>query len=276
MRLGSSLIIRIFLHLGLFFISWEYSYTLSQRGLTEDNKQLLLLISDSWQATSGRLFLFERDEQMQWHKVDKSIKVSLGRNGMGWGKEFAKDLMGRVSIGFEGYKEEGDEKSPAGIYPLKKAFGHVPKRYLGKLKFSYLAIKPNHVVVEDPNSRYYNRIIDEGQVVCDWTSSKKMGHEPLYLRGVIIGYNSVRPKYRLGSAIFLHVWQADSYPTKGGTAMSFEDISKIIKWLDSRSNPVIVQLPRRTYLDIKNHWNLPDLDTSGFSHQEDKTASANP
>ena len=51
-----------------------------------------------------------------------------------------------------------------------------------------------------------------------------------------------------GSCIFLHVQKKPDAPTAGCTSMRYEDIKKIVKWLDKEKNPILIQIPKR-YLD---------------------------
>src|SRR5690349_20372804 len=77
----------------------------------------------------------------------------------------------------------------------------------------------------------------------DWKSSEKMlavGDQ--YDLGVFVAYNSYPAVPGFGSCIFLHVWKDANTGTSGCTAMSHENLEKVLKWLDPEKNPHLIQM----------------------------------
>ena len=71
------------------------------------------------------------------------------------------------------HKKEGDEKAPAGLFRLTAAFGYSTKP--PGVMLPYIHARPGVEAVDDPHSRYYNRIVDRARVAKpDWHSSEKM------------------------------------------------------------------------------------------------------
>src|ERR1051325_10186907 len=80
--------------------------------------QLLVVLTDSWPAQSGIMSLFERPDASSWQAHGSPVAVRIGRGGLAWGRGIAivHSLAGPI-------KKEGDDKAPAGIFPLRSVFG---------------------------------------------------------------------------------------------------------------------------------------------------------
>jgi len=124
----------------------------------------------------------------------------------------------------------------------------------------YLALSYNIVAVDDPHSRFYNRLVNITQINHpDWKSAEKMIlSDQRYKWGIVVLHNEP-PKSGAGSCIFLHVWLNSSTPTSGCTAMPEEDLRRLIGWLDPAKAPLLVQLPRSIYSEQRGQWGLPKL-----------------
>jgi D-alanyl-D-alanine dipeptidase len=200
----------------------------------EKSHQLIVVTTEGWESVRGELCLFER-VQGEWELVSEKIPVVVGEKGMAWGRGLHPDAEGPI-------KQEGDLKSPAGVFTLRCGFG-TPLE--GDLKIPYLSLSPSIEAVDDPHSLYYNQIVNRDEIPYpDWKSSEKMYSEPLYVRGAVVNHNFPDPTPGFGSAIFLHVWRDPSLGTAGCTAMSLENMEKVLKWLDPRAEPLLIQLPQ--------------------------------
>jgi L,D-peptidoglycan transpeptidase YkuD (ErfK/YbiS/YcfS/YnhG family) len=105
----------------------------------------------------------------------------------------------RVAIGLHGTgeagasrKKEGDESSPAGVFKLFSVFGLANSAQVRFLRFPYQQITATTEAIDDPQSRYYNRIVDRAAITRpDWSSSSesmlRVG-EP-YRWGIMIEHN---------------------------------------------------------------------------------------
>ena len=210
--------------------------------------QLLVVTTRDWEEKRGDLQRYERDD-LSWIPVGGSIPVVLGESGLGWGIGLHPTPSERLA-----HKKEGDGKSPAGIFSLGTAFGFAPSC---PLKIEYLPLDEHIEAVDDPLSRYYNSVVSNIGVVPDWQSSEKMRSEPLYQWGLVINHNFPHPQIGAGSAIFFHIWHHEHSGTAGCTAMSEENLMKLLSWLERDKNPALVQLPIFTYHEFQEDWNLP-------------------
>lgn len=204
------------------------------------HQQMLVVTTSGWDEVQGTLHLFERaNKESLWLLQGAPFPVVVGKNGMAW----------------SAYKVEGDGKSPAGIFALGTAFGFEPC----SLKMEYLQIDEFTEAVDDPESRYYNTIVNSQKVVPDWSSSEKMWEIPLYELGLVIEHNFPNPVKNAGSAIFFHIWRRGDSGTAGCTAMSRDNLVTLLSWLDQEKDPVLVQLPLAAYCELQNEWRLPSL-----------------
>jgi D-alanyl-D-alanine dipeptidase len=98
--------------------------------------------------------------------------------------------------------------------------------------------------VDDPRSHLYNRLVDAPNVAHrDWKSSERVRPtNPMFRWCVEVRHNwEQRPG--LGSCIYLHIWKAPGVATSGCTAMAEHDLARIVRWVDARKRPLLVQLP---------------------------------
>ena len=203
-----------------------------------DARQLVLVSAASWESSSGTLRRYSRAESTQpWRAVGQPIPVELGRAGLAWGRGL------QAAADFGPQKREGDGKSPAGVFALTAAFGDGPRP--PGVRLPYLRARPGVEAVDDPHSRYYNRIVDRAAIAHpDWRSSEKMllprGD---YRLGIVVGHNP-RCEPGAGSCIFLHVACDPGRGTSGCTAMSLREVAGLQRWLDPRAHPVLVQAAR--------------------------------
>ncbi len=222
-----------------------------------DSTQLVLVISDGWDATTARLQRFARaGVDRNWTPVGRAMAVTIGRTGLAWGR----GLHGQSSLPGP-VKREGDGKAPAGAFELPQAFGYAARPDAGQVKLPYLALTDDVVGVDDVKSRYYNRIVKLSQVNDkDWDSAETMRRsDGLYEWGVLVGHNTSPVAVGAGSCIFLHIWRGADKPTAGCTAMSRDDMLALLGWLDPQAKPLLVQLPRETYAPLAGPWGLPAI-----------------
>ena len=177
--------------------------------------------------------------------------VTVGRPGLAWGIGIHGAVRGDSPI-----KREGDGKAPAGVFPLVEAFGFEPAELAGVTRFPYRQITNALEGVDDPASRYYNRIVDPASLPTrDWKSSERMRIPP-YRWGAVVGHNW-KQEPGAGSCIFLHVWEGAGVATSGCTAMPEAEMLRLLRWLDDSKNPVLVQLPIDEYRRVRAKWKLP-------------------
>jgi D-alanyl-D-alanine dipeptidase len=196
-------------------------------------KQLLVVTAENWSTPTGSLQRYERDGYT-WRKVGKSINIKLGRNGLGWGIGL-HDVPKDAKI----IKQEGDGKSPAGLFKLNQAFGYAPF----KTNYPYEVYKETDHCVDDVNSKYYNKIVDSTRLERDYKSHERMKFPKDYYKyGIVVDHNGITDgatsKKGAGSCIFIHI---KDIPTAGCTVMSESEIKEVLEWLDLQAEPLLLQ-----------------------------------
>lgn len=218
-------------------------------------RQMILVITDSIKSTDGNLLYFEREsEKSPWHQISNIIPVVLGRNGLGWGRGLNSIDSSKLLV-----KTEGDGRSPAGVFNLSAAFGYANAEEMKALKIPYIQITEMLECIDDIKSSHYNQLLLRNEVKeVDWQSSEKMYFSDIwYEQGVIIDHNANPIVREAGSCIFLHNWSLPNETTAGCTEMEPANMKKIIYWLDSSYNPVLVQLTKQLYHEYQQSWGLP-------------------
>ena len=216
-------------------------------------RQCLVVTAPNWSSTTGALRAFERAPDGGWKAVGDSVPVVLGKNGLGWGLGFV-----RPPLTHGPHKKEGDNKAPAGIFQLGPAFGYASANSASWIKLRYVPLTKNTEGVDDPQSRYYNQLVDRTKVArVDWRTSEKMLRtDDLYKWGLVVAHNSAGEP-GAGSCIFLHIWRNSSAATAGCTAMPQPNLVKLLHWLDPAAQPVLVQMPRKDYEALQAKLRLP-------------------
>lgn len=142
------------------------------------------------------------------------------------------DFIFKCSIGKNGSKNnkiEGDSSTPKGIFQIGDIFYRSDRIKKPITKLNTIIIKKNMGWCDDPNSKFYNKLIN---------IKKKLNirYENLYRRDfkydllIVIKYNTKKIVKNKGSAIFLHLTKNYS-PTRGCIAISKKDfliLSKVI------------------------------------------------
>jgi D-alanyl-D-alanine dipeptidase len=220
------------------------------------SRQCVVVVAANWNSTTGVLRAFERKSAGdQWKMRGPAIAVVLGKKGLGWGRG-----MAGADSGAKPRKIEGDNKVPAGVFRLGPVFGYAPAKSARWVKLRYVPLTKNIEGVDDPRSRYYNRLVDRSKVAkVDWRSSEQMRRDDhLYKWGVVVDHNPTAIP-GAGSLIFFHIWKNPSSPTAGCTAMPEKDLIRLIRWLDPAALPILVQLPQTDYLAFQSRFDFPQL-----------------
>ena len=216
-------------------------------------KQIILVLTPSWNSISGRIQLFERNLTGRWMTIRRNFPCVVGRSGLGWG-------IGLHGTGVDGdpRKREGDGRAPAGIFQLSTCMGVASGKQALVIHFPYRQITAATEAVYDPRSLYYNRVVDRDTVDrVDWSTAEQMLRPDGLYRWIVVVEDNWRPYSGFGSCIFLHLWQGQGIPTIGCTAMRLEDLEFVVHWLDAKKRPLLVQLPEAVYLSLKQKWELP-------------------
>lgn len=205
--------------------------------LLKENLQMIEVKTNQLPDIKGMMYLYERKSKEDKFSLKDSFPVTIGKNGFAW------DNTSPFKFGSQRIKREGDGCSPAGIFTLGKIFSY---HQLENLKMPFIMVDENDLCVDDVNSIYYNQLVDAA--VTDANAYNSFEHmkrkDDLYEYGVWVNYNTTETIAGNGSCIFLHIWKDENSPTSGCTAMSRENMLKLIDWLDEKKNPVLIQYSR--------------------------------
>jgi L,D-peptidoglycan transpeptidase YkuD (ErfK/YbiS/YcfS/YnhG family) len=220
---------------------------------SDDGQQLVVVTTPAWDSISGTLQRYARARPSEaWRAEGAPVRVVVGRTGLAWGA----DTLGRGGRGPR--KREGDGRAPAGMFPLDTAFGFAPATAAPWVRLPYVELRDGTECVDDSASVHYNTVVDRGAVpAVDWTSAERMRRIDQYRLGVIVGYNASPTRRGRGSCIFLHIWAGPTTPTAGCTAFPAADVESLVRWLDPRRRPLLVQLPAAEYARLRERWQLP-------------------
>ena len=223
---------------------------------TSHSLQMLLVVTDDWNAVPGVMGRFERDGvRAAWRQVGASVPVVVGAAGLGWGD----GLHGVGSPGEPGpVKHEGDNRSPAGAFRLISTFGYAPRDSASWIFMPYAQATDAYKCVDDAASLYYNQMIFSKFSSPPWRSAEDM-HRPdsLYRLGVVVEHNANGQHVGGGSCIFLHIWPGPAGNTSGCTAFGSDAMIELLAWLRPDALPILVQLPRSEYDRLRTSWALP-------------------
>lgn len=175
------------------------------------NSQQLIFVESS--GTSCTVSLYEKTDL--WAKKASYFGI-VGKNGVNQ------------------KSREGDYCTPFGLYSLGFAFG---MENFDGLNVEYRIINSNCYWVDDPESEYYNQWVETDTPV--WNSAEHLSdYENSYRYGIVINYNMNPVVPGAGSAIFLHCATGDY--TAGCVAVPEENMTDILRWVDSGKSPLII------------------------------------
>jgi L,D-peptidoglycan transpeptidase YkuD (ErfK/YbiS/YcfS/YnhG family) len=176
------------------------------------NQQLILVTTPTRGMSQATVQTFDKQSNGKWIQR-LNISGIIGQKG------------------FVSNFNEGSRGTPTGKYTITEAFG---RKANPGTKLKYLKLTNDSVWVDNPKSRYYNTL---QSIKKTHEQSEKM-YIPQYDYGFVIDYNTKRIPGK-GSAIFFHI-QKGNY-TLGCTAVSEQNVVKILKWLDPNKHPVIIE-----------------------------------
>jgi L,D-peptidoglycan transpeptidase YkuD (ErfK/YbiS/YcfS/YnhG family) len=208
-------------------------------------RQVVLVVSDNFNTTKAKMYCFENGMI-----IFQNIDVNLGRNGLAW------DMLDKTfsHVADQPMKQEGDGKSPAGVFALTSSFGYETHTFL----LPYHSSTSEDICVDDSNSSLYNSLITMPPIKPNSFEYMKR-QDDQYKLGVVVDYNPDKIAHN-GSCIFLHVQKELNHPTAGCTSMEYEDLYKLLNWLDISKKPVLVQITKQ-YINeaIEEFADIPDF-----------------
>lgn len=218
-----------------------------------DARQLVLVTTAGWNATDGTLRTFVRKGD-EWASVAASFPVVIGRAGSAWGIGLHPPQSGLQ-------KQEGDGRSPAGVFALGIAFGYPDS---ARTALPYVSMDANDYCIDVSASPLYNRIVDAGEVGDDAVAGSTepmrrdlhVNGDQRYKLGFVIEHNPDNEP-AAGSCIFAHLWKSADTATAGCTAMAQPAMQDLLAWLKPDAHPVFVLLPQQQYERLRVAWGLP-------------------
>lgn len=192
--------------------------------------RLVVVAAPDMQSERAALRLFERAEPAaSWAPRGASMAAVVGARGLAWGHTFTAHAQGGEPV-----KQEGDQRTPMGIYPLGATFG-----FAKDSRPNYLRLTPGaNFCVHDPRSPLYGRIVPKS------TAGKKVEGEdmskvPTYRRGIVVDFPPDRAA-KSGSCIFVHIWEGEGGGTAGCVALPEEHVATLQKWTKGRRAAIAI------------------------------------
>lgn len=218
-----------------------------------NSSQCIVGVSDGWNSSNVTLTLYEK-QGGAWAPAGPSWTGRLGKSGLVWGLGLHPNPKGAT------IKQEGDLRSPAGVFDIGGAWGY-DKSIKKNPKLFYRQVTARDLWVEDPKSPSYNRnVILDRDPATAWEKAQQMKQNdyPHSLK-LFISHNAP-PKVvpNAGSSIFFHIWRGEgSRPTAGCTTMAEDQLRKLIARIDPARRPIYVLLPKAEYAARRGEWKLP-------------------
>ncbi|MDQ3367919.1 MAG: hypothetical protein M3680_21045 [Myxococcota bacterium] len=213
--------------------------------------QVITAIVPTWDATVAELRLWIRQGD-GWVLSEGPWPGVIGKAGAAWGS----GVHGTgAPAGREGpVKREGDGKTPAGVFAVRKAYGYGETPPAGG-ELPYERVDASWKCVDDPASDRYTSIVNASEVDVDWKTAEDMRRaDDLYEWVIDLAHNPEATPGG-GSCIFLHVWSGPRSTTVGCTAMAEDKLHRLLGQLDRGAHYVL--LPRADYDALAPAWGLP-------------------
>lgn len=180
----------------------------SQLENAQNTTQIIAVACDGSYATVS---MHTKDEQGVWVE-EFSVNGRIGKNG-----------VGKI--------QEGDKKTPVGVFKFNMAFGVLENP--GITVMPYLQVDESHHWVDDSDSQYYNQFVSTKDVEMDWDSSEHLYKVvPQYNYVLSINYNEECVPNK-GSAVFLHCNSKSIRYTAGCISIPEEYMIEVMKKLKS-------------------------------------------
>lgn len=184
----------------------------------EGSNQVLLVINEEMTSDHCKVYALEKSPD-GWRQVFGPMDAFIGENGF-----IAPEK-----------KQEGDCKTPAGIYPLRTTFGYSSTI---KSKMPYIQVTDDDIWVTDSNADDYNKLVKRSKKnVTNYENMKR--DDDLYQYGIVIEYNTNPVVKGRGSAIFFHNlgWPCT---TTGCVALREGNLRELLEWLNPSKKPVAI------------------------------------
>jgi L,D-peptidoglycan transpeptidase YkuD (ErfK/YbiS/YcfS/YnhG family) len=156
------------------------------------------------------------------------------------GRRLVRCALGREGVCVAAEKREGDGRTPAGLWPLRRLLWRADRRPAPGRRLPAMAIGPRDGWCDDPGHLDYNRPV---RLPHPARGERLWRADHLYDVVVVLGHNDDPVVPGAGSAIFLHLAAAHYRPTQGCVALAPPDLALFLR-LASPGDAIEVRPPR--------------------------------
>ncbi len=215
--------------------------------------QCLVGVADNWNSSSATLQLYQKSGG-RWVPDGAPWPARLGKSGLVWG------LGLHASPAHATTKQEGDLRSPAGIFAIGDAWGNAPT-IRKHPQLGYRQVTSRDLWIEDSSSPHYNsNVILDHEPATPWEKKQQMKQsDPAHALKLFIAHNAPPAAVpHAGSSIFFHIWRGGgSRATAGCTSMDEAKLRALVARIDPSRHPLYVLLPKAEYATHRAAWKLP-------------------
>jgi L,D-peptidoglycan transpeptidase YkuD (ErfK/YbiS/YcfS/YnhG family) len=140
-----------------------------------------------------------------------------------------KCTLGKAGVGIK--KREGDNITPKGTYKILNIYYRKDRIKKISSKLKLIAITKQMGWCDDPDSKYYNKLI---KLPTEYSHERFFRKDNVYDLVLALNYNMKPIIKNKGSAIFIHVAKKNK-KTAGCIALSKVDLINLIKKIDKKT-----------------------------------------
>jgi len=220
-----------------------------------DCRQLVLVVAPDFGSSRGTLRRFSRQGATDgWREDGTATACLLGRRGLGVGRGLTPPMAGPR-------KQEGDHRTPAGLFPLPEAFGYASTEAAARagVRMPYRMVTDRSACLTDPASPLFGRVVgpEERTDGAAGRQERMKRDDDANIWGLVIGHNREDPDPKAGSCVFLNMRPAGATPTGGSIGLPEAAILSLERWLDPAAKPLVAVLPEARYRQVREGWGLP-------------------
>ncbi len=146
--------------------------------------------------------------------------------------------LGKHGVVLEADGREGDGKTPAGTYPLRRIFYRPDRQQVPITDLPVLPLSPELGWCDAPGSPHYNKLV---RLPFGASHERMWRDDPLYDLVLVLGHNDDPVVPGMGSAIFLHVARDGYTPTMGCVALQVDDMCRFLRQIGPNDYVKILQ-----------------------------------
>jgi len=140
-----------------------------------------------------------------------------------------KCTLGKAGVGIK--KREGDNITPKGTYKILNIYYRKDRIKKISSKLKLIAITKQMGWCDDPDSKYYNKLI---KLPTEYSHERFFRKDNVYDLVLALNYNMKPIIKNKGSAIFIHVAKKNN-KTTGCIALSKVDLINLVKKIDKKT-----------------------------------------